>query len=774
MNRPHSALFAVLALAPALSGQQVTGSPATAYLARYHELVDAAPSGQVMKVHKLVLARDAGTLILGDGSLYLMANVGGRTVGAVYQGTGHFTFVPGLPTERAEMTRVTGTDSLDDSVSSAAFIFSDSTTDQLLHFGTTAGQVPGSVADDFRNLCKSLEGKNEGSLDPGVMEPVLNGEQNGLFLTRLKLVRTGDWLYEVDPAEIEGAQLYRPAKRTEFGAHWDLVTQGPLRTASPDTSGSWDYVQAMDLSAYTIDVTLHQTFTADLDFSAHATTTLHAVTPVGPWVRLQLHWKILVDSARWSDGSNATPFKAKDDEAVWVRAPHRLNPGDSVSLTLHYHADHPDLIDRDLEWFFLDPGADWYPVNGEGRQLATFDVTFHYPFQYPLASVGDRTDSSRADKIVTTRWVLRRPSDFATFTLGNFDDSRVQKPGEPALDVMISDAAHDELVKKYRDAGYYLPRQSHMREVVAQDVGNSLKFYTYLFGPPPYSRFYITEIPYGEGVSFPGLIDLSMSTFQFSQLDGFDEWFRAHEVAHQWWGNGVNQASYRDKWLTEGLASFSALWYLAAERKGTSEYFNFLDKYKDDIMGEKDDVGPIWVGYRSSTFKVPWGYQTMVYEKGAWIFHMLRIMMLDTRTMNEDRFTQTMKDYYQTFQGKAASTADFQSVVERHAGLPMDWFFDEWVKETKIPTYHVAWTNQAGDNNTTVIKFRISQDNVGPDFQMPVLVTADLGENRTARFRIMVRGGKTDYQSPALPAGAKKLVFNDLHSTLANVKMESW
>lgn len=775
MIRRLRLVLLLLLVAPGLLfGQQLIGSPATAYLTRYRELVDATPSGQVMKVHNLILARDRGTLTLADGSLYLMANVGGRTVAAVYRGTGRFTFASRIPTERAEMSRVAGIDSLDDSVSDAVLFFSDSTTDQLLHNGTTLGQVPGDIARDYRDVCKTLEGRNEGSFDAGVMEPILNGDRNGLFVARLKLAKTGDWLFEVNPSLVEGVRMMRPARRVEFGRHWDVVTQESRQGDAPDTTGSWEFTSLLDIPWYRMDVTLHQTFTADLDFSAHATEVVRALAPVGPWLRLELQDSIVVDSGRWADGSDATPYKSWSDKSVWVHAPRRLSTGDSLELTLHYHADHPTLIDRRSEWFFLDPGAAWYPMNGEGRWLSTFDVTYHYPFQYPLASVGDRIDSSRADKIVTTRWVLSRPSNFATFTLGNFDDDRIQHAGEPDLHIMISDAAHEEFVRNYRNAGYFVFQESHMREAVATDVSNSIKFYTYLFGPPPYPRFYITEIPYGEGVSFPGLIDLSFGTFQFTRLDGFDEWFRAHEVAHQWWGNGVNQASYRDKWLTEGLASFSALWYLAAERKRSEEYFTFLDRYRDDILGENTEVGPIWVGYRSSTFKVPWGYQTMVYEKGAWVFHMLRVMMLDLKTMNEDRFTATMKDYYQSFQGKNGSTADFQGVVERHAGIPMGWFFDEWVKGTQIPTYHVAWTNQPGDNNTTVIKFRVKQEGVGPDFQMPVLVAADLGENRIAHFRLMVNGDKTDYQSPPLPAGAKKVTFNDLHSTLATVKMESW
>src|SRR5205809_2628306 len=70
---------------------------------------------------------------------------------------------------------------------------------------------------------------------------------------------------------------------------------------------------------------------------------------------------------------------------------------------------------------------------------------------------------------------------------------------------------------------------------------------------------------------------------------------------------------------------------------------------------------------------------------------MLRNLMLDLRTMREDAFTATMQDFYQQYRGRRASTQDFQRVVERHTGLPMSWFFDQWVDGTAIPTYILSW-----------------------------------------------------------------------------------
>ncbi len=104
----------------------------------------------------------------------------------------------------------------------------------------------------------------------------------------------------------------------------------------------------------------------------------------------------------------------------------------------------------------------------------------------------------------------------------------------------------------------------------------------------------------------------------------------------------------------------------------------------------------------------------------------------------------------------------------------MDWFFDQWVKGNAIPTYHVAWTNETTPEGRSRVRLRVTQENVPPEFQAWVLVSADLGERRFANFRIKVSGAQTEYTGPLLPNAAKSITFNELHSVLADVKMESW
>src|SRR6266576_3858382 len=89
-----------------------------------------------------------------------------------------------------------------------------------------------------------------------------------------------------------------------------------------------------------------------------------------------------------------------------------------------------------------------------------------------------------------------------------------------------------------------------------------------------------------------------------------------------------SHASYRDAWLSEGLASFSGLWYVQSLRKSNDAYFKFFDRYAAEIRDVQNTAGAIWVGYRNATPDSPSGYQVMIYEKGAWVFHMLRTLML--------------------------------------------------------------------------------------------------------------------------------------------------
>ena len=760
----------LLALLSAVALLRADTSTSNDYIDRYREINALAPlPDQIAAVSDLVLRRGGAEIVLSRGTLYLLSPVGGRTVGAVFRGAGHISLTPPHPAEREAMQRLIDAPALNDSLNEVILMFSDSTVSQLRDLQFGPGEVPGEVEDNVRSFVASFRGRKDNTYSASVLASLLNDASDGLFLAHLRRVRGSPLLFQIDPALVESVLLFKPASGMIRFSNWTVVTQFPPPIGSASAS-QW-YRQRVATPRYQIEAWLKPTPGADLDFSAVARVSLAALEATGPWLDFGLDPELMIDSARWGDGSAAETFKVKGDDDLWVRAPRRLAAGDSAVFTVFYHG---NLIDRYEDWFYIDPSADWFPSNRQGDEAALYDLTFHSPAWYLIASVGERTDSSLDGKVMTTHWVTKRPSPFATFNLGLFKLYHAEFEGVPPLDVMMSEEAHRTMRNRMHDQGYMMLAQSHMSETVAADVANSLKWFSHAFGPPLFDHFYVTEIPYFEGVSFPGMIDLSWVTFQNTAIDGFDEFFRAHEVAHQWWGNGVRPATYRDVWMSEGFATFCGLWYLQSIRKGNKEYFRFLDEYFRNIKEIRERTGATWLGYRNGSRKAGYGYQALIYEKGAWVIHMLRMLMLDLNTAKDDRFSAMMRDFHDTFAASSATTDDFRGVVEKHVGVPMDWFFDQWVKGNAIPTYHVAWTNETTPEGRSRVRLRVTQENVPPEFQAWVLVSADLGQGRFANFRVKVSGAQGEYAGPPLPSAAKSITFNELHSVLADVKMERW
>jgi hypothetical protein len=315
--------------------------------------------------------------------------------------------------------------------------------------------------------------------------------------------------------------------------------------------------------------------------------------------------------------------------------------------------------------------------------------------------------------VTMTRWVTERPTNDVCFSIGELDEFTITDPRIPPVTVQVNATGHRLLDQ------LFLGRRSPELDVRA-DVANSLAFFTRVYGPPLFERYYATEIPLPYGQAFPGLMYLSIGTFRSFNESGREEAFRAHEVAHQWWGIGVTPATYRDVWLSEGFAEFSGLWYMQIILKDNDKFFKQLKERRESIRAKRNDSRPLGLGWRL-TQTDPWrdDYQ-MVYQKGAWVLQMLRNLMIDLRTMDEETFMATMQDFYQHYRGRRASTEDFQRVVEQRLGVPMGWFFDEWVNGTAIPRYILSWHADSAQGGHYLLRVRVRQEDVPPSFEMPV------------------------------------------------------
>ncbi|HVX89347.1 MAG TPA: M1 family aminopeptidase, partial [Gemmatimonadales bacterium] len=737
-----AACVALLAAVPRLSAQ--SKFPAAAAMGPVVEALDHLQpvDDSSFRVRNFVIQRDVAVLTLGDGRMWPLSTVNGRIIGAVFQGTGRIRYVAPDPIERERVNEYLGVDTVDSEIKRVVLLFTDGTLDAIYSTGFSPERVaaPGPIKEQLARARDYLKTYKDRTWDAGFLEPVLNGRDNGMFFALIERTQGEELVVQIDPDDPEPVSLQVKSRAPGSDVDPEVVSQSRWTDRDPPPRDARR--RQVSVARYTLDVNMPQQLDGGVSFSAKAEMRLSIpVRGYGPWIPFLLYPELDVDSATWN--GTPIPFDKPDDAYyLWVRAPEASREGDTPVLTVYYHG---DLLARYGDWFILKSSSGWYPRPVDALSKAAFDITYHTPLGHPIGSIGVLTDSATSGRMVTTHWVHEEPVRNASFNLGRFQTFELAQPGVPPVTLLWSDAGHRALA---RDAG--IAPMGHVREVISDEAATAFRFFTNVYGPPVEPRFFATEILGLHGEAFPGLVHYSFATFLpdevtgFSQ--GFNQVFRAHEVAHQWWGISVDYASYRDRWLSEGLAEFSGLWYAQTRLGSLDKYLGFLREYRGNILTAREHLGAMGLGHRVANGQFPRYYSYGVYEKGAWTAHMLRVLMLQFSTMNEDKFTNAMREFYTTYRGRSASTDDLRVIMEKYAGTDLRWFFDEWVNGNQIPTYRWAWHAEPAEGSGTRLQIRVRQSNVPDSFLMYVPVAVELTDGRVLKTRIRVTGAESTAQ----------------------------
>jgi aminopeptidase N len=180
------------------------------------------------------------------------------------------------------------------------------------------------------------------------------------------------------------------------------------------------------------------------------------------------------------------------------------------------------------------------------------------------------------------------------------------------------------------------------------------------------------------------------------------------------------------------------------------------------------EAGPISLGLRLRSSESPIDYTLLVYRKGGWVLHMLRMLMHDFKTGSDEAFHNMMRDFVKQYHGKNAATADFRRVVEKHTGADMRWFFDQWVHGTTVPRYEWAWKSvPAGEKHKLMIRVRQELPQ-GESFKMMVPVRLGFGSERWAVVRLPVDRPERTFELP-VPLEVEDVDFNYADAVLCEV-----
>ena len=726
-------------------------------------LRDLAPdASRGATVSDLTLTRDVGVFRM-NGQLHALNSIDGRTIGVVFTGQGRFEMSAPDPLEERQLVRHYGSTTIDADFRAGVFLFTDLTLSEIEQQVTWAPLEPSREAVREAEEAREYFTNGDGWVSRKLLLPLANAGP-GFFYAHVSEDRGAPFIFSVDPFQAEEVTLSGKQDRTKRPE-----TRVQFHRMSDYESGRSIPQEGLDLlSVSSIDV--ETTIDDDLDLVGRATLDLERRLTNYAWVPFSLFFELRVDSLRWSDGSPAPFYRPRDSSDLWVDV--SSAPAVATELTFHYSGDMMDRP-RDL-WVQLGSHQTWRPVY-EFDRLIPHTLTFHAPEDLVVTTVGTQTSTRTVDEVTTTTWETG-PVRMVTFNIGAFDrlESGPVREGDPNLTVLVNERAHRVLSAMVNDAGGLLLGQRDMGEMVAIDLRSSFGFFNEVYGPTTVQDFVATEIPYSHGEAYPGLVMLAWNTFQWTSTEGYDEMFRAHEVAHQWWGIGVRPATYRDWWIAEGFSEFSGWWYAARATGSVDKYHSRLEETREEILDRRGESAPIALGQRAGSSEHPEDYVQTIYNKSAWVLHMLRILLTDPDTGNDDSFTRVMNEFYTRHLGGTATTASFQAVVEEVVGGNMDWFFQQWVYGSDVPTYTFSHTYTEQPDGQIVATVRVRQEDVPEDFQMIVPVHLDFGDDGSATVRVLVSGAETVMDLPLLPREPDEIEFNPFESVLAETKTEGW
>lgn len=353
--------------------------------------------------------------------------------------------------------------------------------------------------------------------------------------------------------------------------------------------------------------------------------------------------------------------------------------------------------------YFLSQAASWYP-SPTTEDSFTAQLKIIIPPEYTCISNGELIEQGKVngipqvtemEKMGNSVYVFktRYPVKYLSFIVGKFN--KIKEDTDPVLVQVFASA----------DVRF-------QRKTLYEETKDILEFYEKRFGPFPYEKLSIVQRLWSTSgghspAAFIVLNELPRATNSRPlvnadspvDLSRWNEYFIAHEIAHQWWGQGVTWATYRDQWLSEGLSQFSAVLYL--RMRYDEQVFRDILKKFSQWTEKKSRRGPITLGSRLSYYDFE-AYQTIIYNKASLALNML----LDL--LGEEKFFAGLREFFNIHKYGAARTNDFMRALEKVSGRDLKIFFKTWFDSHLLPEVKVIHSIEKSEEGY-LLKFKMSQ-----------------------------------------------------------------
>jgi Peptidase family M1 domain len=832
---------------PAQAAPHQTGPAESLYLKLSSVGLD---SSRVFRVRDSSIDRPALHITLEDGTIAFTKDVMGKITGAFFEGDGEVLLVPPNDVERRSMSLFTGMAILEERFSTAYFRFNDDTATELQPGFRAPDDAPGfanqwdETARDLapidamrllatfsemlpaadRQSAKDSTAPKSVDLSDRMLHARLQGNTLGVF----------DVLYDSAAGEEVEAGQAKTENGTTYYDVWTSFSAGEtgprrpiqaqtLQTLPSETESREDPIH---VRSYVIDAEVKPP--KELDASVKLN--LEVLRDGSRFLVFELSRYLKIHSVEQDGGAveyiqnpavEGTQLARSGNDLVAVILSEPARKGQKISLSFSYGGEV--LAEAGKGLLYVGARGNWYP--NRGLAMCDYDLTFHYPAGWILVATGkpappspvgaQSNQNTEGDQV--GRWVSERPIPIAGFDLGKYVRVTAQ-----AGDVQVETYATVGVERNFPNAPAQIEAQpetsprkmppplpvaplplspARNATAVAETTARALRYYSDRFGPFPYSKLSLTQLPGRESQGWPGLIFLSSYAFLTPEerreihlnpsQELIDQQIPAHETAHQWWGDLVTWSTYRDQWFSEGLANYSALMLL--RERNPAGFRQIMEKYRQDLFAKnkegnlRKDAGPVTLGSRLFSSHFPEGYEAISYGRGTWLFFMLHSMMQDAAATappqsrpdgEQDPFVQALRTLRRRYEGKAITTRQLLDVFAealppslRYEGKSsLDWFLDDWVNGTSLPKLelHAVRFTTKGD---VVFASGMLQQKDSPETlvtSVPIYAVIS-GKPPVLLGRVFADGPETQFHLSA-PAGTRKLLLDPYETVLTSPK----
>lgn len=476
---------------------------------------------------------------------------------------------------------------------------------------------------------------------------------------------------------------------TILAAAASIFGQRDLGSRPTATGGPLMFEQAVfDVQSYEVSIVA-----TPETRSISGTTTMIAKTVI-PTNVIVLDLDTPYNIDRLTDGKNDLRFARKEGK-IWIWFPLSKQVGDEIRTVISYsgkprEAPRPPWVGGFI-WTKTPSGADWISValQNDGADLmfpckdhpsdkpATALLHISVPNGLFATGPGKFEGATKLnDKYTTYNWRMTNP-------IGNYS-------------IVFNAAPYKIVEDKYRSSGgetvpiyfYVLPEDEGKAAGLIAEQKKYLAFYEKYLGPYPFrsQKVGIVETPH---LGMEHSTDIAYGNQFKYDADGTD-WLLLHEFGHEWWANLVTASDWKDFWIHEGFQSYMDTLY--------QEYLHgkaaYLTAMKGRVRGLKNiqPVAPREPKIAYQVYMVAPDYTKSdgdIYGKGALVLHALRYLVGDAAFFNALHHmaypTKLMETYTDGRQERLVTTDDFLTIAESDSGMKLDWFFEVYLRQPKLP-----------------------------------------------------------------------------------------